>query len=129
MALAIRLKRMGRKKKPFYRVVVIDERNPRQGKAVDDLGYYDPMVDPARIEINVEKSLVWLGNGARPTDTARSLLSKAGVLKIFHEQKYPKKTETVEQPDEEVVEQPDEEVADQPDSETVDQPDSEQEEP
>ena len=54
LALAIRLKRMGRKKKPFYRIIVIDERNPRQGRAVDDLGYYNPMTEPNQIEINAE---------------------------------------------------------------------------
>jgi len=104
LALAIRLKRMGRKKKPFYRIIVIDERNPRQGRAVDDLGYYNPMTEPNQIEINTEKSLVWLKEGAKPSQTVRSLLSKAGVLKTLHEQKYKPKedqTETVEQSDSE----------------------------
>jgi len=87
LAVAIRLKRMGRRRNPFYRVVVADESNPRQGKAVDDLGYYDPMKDPAQVEINEERALMWLRNGAKPTDTVRCLLSKAGVLRKLHEHK------------------------------------------
>jgi small subunit ribosomal protein S16 len=86
LAIAIRLKRLGRKKRPFYRVIVADERNPRQGKAVDDLGYYDPLTDPIEIQINEEKALIWLKEGAKPTETARRLLSKAGILKKLHEQ-------------------------------------------
>ena len=99
MALAIRLKRMGRKKKPFYRVVVADSRNPRQGLAVDDLGYYNPMLDPAEIQIDQEKALKWLKNGAIPTETVKSLLSKTGILSKFHGQETDEEDEaqTVEQ--------------------------------
>lgn len=87
MAVSIRLKRMGRKGHPFYRIVVADERNPRQGRYIDDIGYYDPMKDPAEIQINEEKALTWLGKGTVPTGTVRSLLSKAGILQKFHEQR------------------------------------------
>jgi small subunit ribosomal protein S16 len=91
---SIRLKRMGRKGRPFYRVVVADTRNPRQGVYIDDIGYYDPMKDPAEIQINEEKALTWLRYGSEPTVTVRSLLSKAGVLKKFHEEKHINKQET-----------------------------------
>lgn len=100
MALSIRLKRMGRKKRPFYRVVVADRRNPRQGLSVADLGYYNPMVDPAAIEIDVEEALKWLADGAIPTATVKSLLSKTGVLSKFHGQ------ETDEEDEAQAVEQP-----------------------
>jgi small subunit ribosomal protein S16 len=88
LAVAIRLKRLGRKKRPFYRVVVADNRNPRQGKAVDDLGYYDPLKEPAEIQIDEDKALMWLKEGAQPTETVRSILSRAGVLRRFHEQRH-----------------------------------------
>ena len=125
MALAIRLKRMGRKKRPFYRVIVADKRNPRQGLSVDDIGYYNPMVDPAEIQIDEEKALKWLEEGAIPSETAKSLLSKKGILSKFHGQEPEEKDEPqeVEQPDEEGEEQ-DEEQEEQ----TEDQPDSEQNE-
>lgn len=99
MPVSIRLKRMGRKGRPFYRVVVADTRNPRQGVYVDDIGYYDPMKVPAEIQINVEKALMWLDNGSKPTDTVRSLLSRAGVLKRFHEAKYTSKEEKSQETD------------------------------
>ena len=89
MAVSIRLKRMGRKRKPFYRVIVADSRTPRQGVAVDDLGYFDPMIEPVNIQIDEEKALTWLSQGAIPTDTARNLLSRIGVLRKFHEQNQP----------------------------------------
>ncbi|MBE6033044.1 MAG: 30S ribosomal protein S16 [Firmicutes bacterium] len=81
MAVKIRLKRMGAKKKPFYRVVVADSRAPRDGKFIEELGYYDPLKDPAEIKIDAEKAQKWLNNGAQPTDTVRVLLKKAGVAK------------------------------------------------
>lgn len=87
MAVTIRLKRTGRRGKPFYRVVVADERNPRQSIFADNLGYYDPMQDPAQIQINEEKALMWLKKGAKTTETARGLLSKAGILQKFHDQR------------------------------------------
>lgn len=80
MAVKIRLKRMGAHKKPFYRVVVADSRTSRDGKCIDELGFYNPMVDPAEIKIDAEKAKKWLGNGAQPTDTARALLKKAGAI-------------------------------------------------
>jgi len=90
MAVRIRLKRMGAKKRPFYRVVVADSRSPRDGRFIEEIGYYDPVRQPAEINIDVEKALKWLQNGAQPSDTARSILSKAGVLQKFHEAKYKK---------------------------------------
>ena len=80
MAVKIRLKRMGANKKPFYRLVVADSRTSRDGKCIDELGYYNPMVDPAEIKIDAEKAKKWIGNGAQPTDTARALLKKAGAI-------------------------------------------------
>ena len=80
MAVKIRLTRMGDKKSPFYRVVVADSRSPRDGKFVDIIGTYDPLKNPAEIKINTEKAEKWLKNGATPTDTARSILVKSGVI-------------------------------------------------
>ena len=76
----IRLKRMGMKKMPFYRVVVADERSPRDGRFIEEIGYYNPMTEPATIKIDAEKAQTWLKNGAQPTDTARTLLKKSGVI-------------------------------------------------
>ena len=76
----IRLKRMGMKKKPFYRVVVADERSPRDGRNIAEIGYYDPMTEPATIKVDADKAKTWIKNGAQPTDTVRGLLKKAGVL-------------------------------------------------
>ncbi len=80
MAVKIRLKRMGRKKKPFYRVVVADERAPRDGKSIEEIGYYNPLLDPPEIKINEEKAKYWLGVGAKPTGTVISILKKSGVI-------------------------------------------------
>jgi len=80
MATKIRLKRMGGKKDPFYRVVVADSRSPRDGKFIEEIGYYDPSVNPAEIKIDEEKALKWLSNGAKPTETAKSLLQKQGII-------------------------------------------------
>lgn len=80
MAVKIRLKRLGAKKAPFYRIVVADSRTPRGGKAIDEIGYYDPTKEPAIIKVDVENAKKWLGNGAKPTDTARALLKKAGAI-------------------------------------------------
>lgn len=76
----IRLRRMGRRNRPFYRVVVADSRSPRDGKFIDIIGHYDPLTDPATISIDGEKALKWLKDGAQPTDTVRSLLSKLGII-------------------------------------------------
>ncbi len=80
MALKIRLTRLGDKKTPFYRVVVADSRSPRDGKFVEVIGTYNPLKNPAEIKIDNEKASAWLKNGAQPTDTARELLVKCGVI-------------------------------------------------
>ena len=81
MAVKIRLTRMGKKKNPFYRIVVADERSRRDGAPIDEIGYYDPMTNPANVKIDAEKASKWLSNGAQPTDTVRSLLKKADIIK------------------------------------------------
>ncbi len=81
MAVKIRLKRLGAKKAPFYRVIVADERSPRDGKFIDQLGYYNPLTDPAEIKIDAEKATAWIAKGAQPTDTVRALLKKADIIK------------------------------------------------
>jgi len=78
MAVKIRLKRMGTKKKPFYRMVVADERAPRDGKFIEELGYYNPLTK--EMKLDNEKAQRWLGNGAQPSDTARALLKKSGAI-------------------------------------------------
>lgn len=83
----IRLRRMGAKKRPFYRVVVADSRAPRDGKFIDEIGYYDPTKDPAIIKIDEDKAKRWIANGAQPTDTARSLLRKSGILHKIQQEK------------------------------------------
>ena len=75
----IRLKRVGAKKKPFYRVVVADSRSPRNGRFIEEIGYYNPLTDPAEIKIDAEKATKWIGNGAQPTETVKALLKKAGI--------------------------------------------------
>ena len=75
----IRLRRMGAHKKPFYRVVVADSRAPRDGKFIEEIGYYDPMKEPKVIEINAELAKKWLENGAQPTETVAKLFKKAGI--------------------------------------------------
>ena len=81
MAVKIRLKRIGAKKAPFYRVVVADERSPRDGKFIDEIGYYNPLRDPAEIKIDAAKAEKWLNNGAQPTETVKSILKKSGIVK------------------------------------------------
>ena len=76
----IRLRRMGAKKAPFYRVVVADSHSPRDGRFIEEIGTYNPMTEPATINVDVEKAQKWIKNGAQPTDTVRGLLKKAGVL-------------------------------------------------
>ena len=90
MAVKLRLKRMGAKKKPFYRVVAADSRVKRDGETIEDIGYYNPITVPATVKIDEEKALAWLSNGAQPTDTVRDLLSKEGLMKKFHESKMKK---------------------------------------
>ena len=80
MAVKIRLKRMGAKKRPFYRIVVADERAPRDGRIIETVGTYDSNVDPAVVKIDEEKALSWTMKGAQPTDTVRSMFSKEGLM-------------------------------------------------
>ena len=80
----IRLKRMGQKKAPFYRIVVADERSPRDGRFIDLVGTYNPLTTPAEIKINEEAAIKWLNNGAIPTDTVKNLFSKAGIMEKYH---------------------------------------------
>ncbi|MNK03124.1 30S ribosomal protein S16 [compost metagenome] len=87
MATRIRLKRIGAHKAPFYRIVVSNSRSPRDGRFIEEIGYYNPVAEPAVVNINEEKALKWLQDGAQASDTVRNLLSKAGVLKKFHELK------------------------------------------
>ena len=90
MAVKIRLKRMGSKKSPFYRVVVADSRSPRDGRFIETVGTYNPLLNPAEVSINEELALQWLANGAQPSDTVRNLLSQQGIMKKFHESKFSK---------------------------------------
>ena len=80
MSVKIRLKRMGMKKKPFYRVVVADINSPRDGRFIEEIGYYNPMVKPAEVKVDGERAKYWLQCGAQPTDTVRVLLKKTGVI-------------------------------------------------
>lgn len=87
MAVKIRLTRMGAKKKPVYRIVASDSRRPRDGQYIELVGTYNPLTQPATVNVNEEVALKWLKNGAEPTDTVRSLLSQAGVMKKFADSK------------------------------------------
>lgn len=78
--LKIRLRRMGAKKAPFYRIVVADSRAPRDGAFVEELGYYNPTTEPAELKVDNEKAAQWIKNGAQPTDTVRGLLKKSGAI-------------------------------------------------
>lgn len=90
MAVKIRMKRMGSKKSPFYRIVVADSRAPRDGRIIEQIGIYNPVQEPKQLEINEELALKWLGNGAQPSDTVRNLLSTQGIMQKFHESKQAK---------------------------------------
>ncbi|MBR4882180.1 MAG: 30S ribosomal protein S16 [Clostridia bacterium] len=81
MAVKIRLKRMGAKKNPFYRVVVADTRSPRDGRFIEEIGYYNPMTNPADVKIDAEKATKWIADGAQPTETVKALLKKADIVK------------------------------------------------
>lgn len=78
---------MGSKKAPFYRIVVADARSPRDGRIIEKIGTYNPLTEPATLEVSEELALKWLGNGAQPSDTVRNLLSSKGIMKKFHESK------------------------------------------
>jgi small subunit ribosomal protein S16 len=90
MAVRIRLRRMGAKKAPFFRLVVADSRSPRDGRFIEEIGFYDPTKNPAVVNIAEEKALEWMRNGAQPSDTVRSLFSQAGIMKKYDEMKHVK---------------------------------------
>lgn len=90
MAVKIRLKRMGQKKAPFYRVVVADSRSPRDGRFIEEIGTYNPVAKPAEVKINEEAALKWLQTGAKPSDTVRNLFSSQGIMEKFHNSKQAK---------------------------------------
>ena len=103
MAVKLRLRRMGAKKAPFYRIVAADSRFPRDGRFIEILGYYNPTTDPIQLKIEEELVMKWLNEGAKPSDTVRNLLSQVGIMKKYHEAKKAvkkadkaKKTETGE---------------------------------
>ena len=79
MAVKIRLRRMGAKKAPFYRIVVADSRYPRDGRFIEEIGYYNPQTEPIELKVAAEKAKKWVANGAQPTDTVKALLKKAGI--------------------------------------------------
>lgn len=87
MAVKIRLKRMGSKRNPFYRIVVADSRAPRDGRSIEQIGTYNPVAKPVEVKIDEDKALDWLQKGAQPSDTIRNLFSKQGIMKKLHEQK------------------------------------------
>ena len=80
MAVKMRLRRLGAKKAPFYRVIVADSRSPRDGRFIEEIGYYNPLTEPAEIKIDAEKAKKWTANGAQPTETVKSLLKKSGIV-------------------------------------------------
>lgn len=88
----LRLKRMGKKGHPFYRIVAADSRSPRDGRVIEELGTYNPVVgaNQSKVTLDNEKVMKWLNNGAKPSDTVRSILSKEGLMKAFHESKMAK---------------------------------------
>jgi small subunit ribosomal protein S16 len=87
MSVKIRLKRMGAKKTPFYRIVVADSRSPRDGRQIETVGTYNPLTKPAEVKINEELALQWLQNGAKPSDTVRNLFSDKGIMEKYHNAK------------------------------------------
>lgn len=91
MSVKIRLKRMGSKKRPFYRIVVADSRSPRDGRFIETVGTYNPLTEPEQVTLKEEAIMNWLSNGAQLSDTVRNILSKQGVMKKFHEAKFSKK--------------------------------------
>ena len=91
MSVKIRLKRMGSKKRPFYRIVVADSRSPRDGRFIETVGTYNSLTEPEQVTLKEEAIMNWLSNGAQPSDTVRNILSKQGVMKKFHEAKFSKK--------------------------------------
>ena len=90
MSVKIRMRRMGAKRKPFYRIVVADSRAPRDGRFIEEVGYYNPLTNPDEVKLEEDKIFEWLEKGAQPSDTVRSLLSKAGLMTRYHDAKYGK---------------------------------------
>lgn len=80
MAVRIRLRRMGAKKRPFYRIVVADSRSPRDGRIIEEIGYYNPIAEPVDIKVDAEKAKAWISTGAQPSDTVKDLLKKQGII-------------------------------------------------
>lgn len=103
MAVKIRLRRMGTKKKPFYRIVVSDSRSPRNGRFIEEIGYYDPLTNPKTIKVDSEKANDWVKKGAKPTDTVDRLFKNIGVYENKPEEK--KEVEEVKEEKEEVTEE------------------------
>jgi|SRR5579863_140234 len=93
MSVKIRLKRVGKKKAPSYRIVVADARSPRDGRIIENIGWYNPMVEPSAIQIDAEKALGWLKVGAQPTDSVTSLLKRVGIMDRFEQMKAAAKTQ------------------------------------
>lgn len=87
MAVKLRLKRMGAKKAPFYRIVAADSRSPRDGRDIEVIGTYNPTCNPAEVKVDAELAMKWLNNGAQPSDTVRNILSKEGIMKRYHDEK------------------------------------------
>ena len=96
MAVKIRLKRTGKKKAPSYRVVIADARSPRDGRIIENIGWYNPRVEPSAININEEKALSWLQNGAQPTESVASLMKRTGIMERFEQAKAAKKAQAPE---------------------------------
>ena len=90
MSVKIRMRRMGSKRKPFYGIVVADSRMPRDGRFIEEVGYYNPLTNPDEVKLEEDKIFEWLEKGAQPSDTVRSLLSKAGLMTRYHDAKYGK---------------------------------------
>ena len=90
MSVKIRMRRMGAKRKPFYRIVVADSRAPRDGRFIEEVGYYNPVSQPKELKLDEDKIFEWLKKGAQPSDTVRSFLSSAGVMAKLHDEKYNK---------------------------------------
>ncbi|MEA5026270.1 30S ribosomal protein S16 [bioreactor metagenome] len=90
MAVKIRLKRMGAKKAPFYRIVAADSRYPRDGRFIENIGYYNPTATPIELKIDNEVAMKWLRNGAQPSDTVKGLFSTVGIMKQYHDEKHQK---------------------------------------
>ncbi|WP_010623650.1 30S ribosomal protein S16 [Companilactobacillus versmoldensis] len=90
MSVKIRMKRMGSKLRPFYRIVVADSRSPRDGRFIEQVGYYNPISQPEELKLEDDKIMDWLQKGAQPSDTVRNLLKKDGLMQKYHENKFSK---------------------------------------